>query len=504
MKKTIICLILALALLPFTQAGAQTRPPVNWYEVFVYSYADSDGDGHGDLKGLEGKLDYIAGMGYDGLWLMPVMPSPSYHKYDVSDYYGIDPLYGTLTDMRSLVAACHARGIRLIIDLVLNHSSTRHPWFIQATDALRAGNLEEPHIDWYNFTQQPGGSRVKVPGADWYYEEQFAGGGMPDLNLDNMALREEIRAIMAFWLNDVGVDGFRLDAVTSYYSGDDKKNIEFLLFLKDTAEGLKPGSFLVGECWKGLGVIADYYDSGIDSFFLFPASQAEGYIASSMRARKPAATFVKHLERVQAAIPAGLLTPFLSNHDTGRTVGLVQGRQAVERVKFAHGLLSLLGGSTFTYYGEEIGMAGAGADPNKRLGMLWEDGQPVTKAPPGVTGGEYPFPGVKAQQEDPMSLLNYLKALNRLRLELPVLALGELAILEHTDDTCLLARALNGEALYIAVNFSSKEAREVLVPQRLTLLGALDTDDTASAAVSGARGTLVSLPPYGIAFLGME
>ncbi|HUM61436.1 MAG TPA: alpha-amylase family glycosyl hydrolase, partial [Clostridia bacterium] len=277
MRKTVLCLVLALTLLCSVPAAAQPQEAYNWYEVFVYSFKDSDGDGIGDLPGLTQKLDYIRSLGFTALWLMPVMPSPSYHKYDVTDYYGIDPQYGTLEDARALVAACRERGMRLIIDLPLNHSSTQHPWFLEAAQALRDGRTEHPRVDWYHFTQEPEKNYVRLPGTDWYYEEQFQGGGMPDLNVDNASLRAEIVSILDFWLNDVGVDGFRLDAVTSFYTGDDDSNIAFLRFLKETCEALKPVSFLVGECWAGLPTIARYYESGIDSFFLFPASQAEGY-----------------------------------------------------------------------------------------------------------------------------------------------------------------------------------------------------------------------------------
>lgn len=501
MRKTLLCLLLALVLLPTAPVQANTPTTLNWYEVFVYSYADADGDGIGDLRGLIGKLDFIADLGFDGLWLMPIMPSPSYHKYDVRDYYEIDPQYGTLDDMRGLVAACQARGIRLIIDLVLNHTSTRHPWFIAATDAIKAGRLDEPFIDYYHFSKEPGGKAARVFGTDWYYEEQFQGGGMPDLNLDNPALRADIRDIIAFWLIDIGVDGFRLDAVTSYYTGQDERNIAFLRFLKETAEEIKPGSFLVGEAWTNLTTIAHYYDSGIDSFFLFPAAQAEGYVAASLRARSPAATFAKYLLRVQEAIPSGLLTPFLSNHDTGRTVGLVQGRQASERVKFAHGLLSLIGGASFTYYGEEIGMVGSGADPNKRLGMLWAMDEPTTRPPPGVTSTEYPYPGVAEQLADPLSILNYIKQLNHLRLTWPEVAAGPAQVLQETADTLLLKRMQGEDAVYIAVNFSAKEARELYIPARLRLLNSLLVGEEEASLVAGGTGTLLTLPPYSILIL---
>ena len=283
--KKLICLALILVLfIGIFSASAEEKVDTrfNWYEVFVYSFSDSDGDGIGDLRGLIGKLGYIHDMGFHGIWLMPVMPSPSYHKYDISDYLAVDERYGTLDDIKALTAACHELGIRLIIDLPVNHTSTRHPWFLAAVEALKAGRTDDPAINYYNFSRDAGQNHVQVIGTDWYYEEQFAGGHMPDLNLDSEAVREEIRRIMAFWLLDCGVDGFRLDAVTSFYTGNDAKNIEFLRFLNTEAEALKPDSFLVGECWKGLGQIAEYYQSGIDSFFLFPASQDRSSASSAV------------------------------------------------------------------------------------------------------------------------------------------------------------------------------------------------------------------------------
>lgn len=500
MKKSIcIMVLIAILMASFIPAMAEDVA-FNWYEVFVYSYSDSDGDGIGDLPGLASKIGYIKDMGFDGLWLMPVMPSPSYHKYDVTDYRSIDPQYGTLEDMRALVSACHDLGIRIIIDLPLNHSSTEHPWFNAAAESLREGRPGDLYVDYYVFSREQGSKFVPLSGTDWYYEEQFSGGSMPDLNLDSKALREEIRDILGFWLNGIGVDGFRLDAVTSFYAGDDDKNIAFLRFLNDAAKALKPGCFIVGECWKVLDTIARYYDSGIDSFFLFPASQAEGYVAASMRARKPAETYVKYLNRVREAIPQGILTPFLSNHDTGRTVGLVQGRQAPERVKFAHALIALMGGYTFTYYGEEIGMAGSGADPNKRLGMLWAE-EVMTDPPPGVTAAEYPFPSVDIQAADPDSLLSYIKKLNHQKLVMPAIALGDTAIGPVTADTLVLTRTFEDESLYIAINFSAKEAREIILEGQFDLIDTLDTGAVTSDAAARGQDTLITLQPLGIAYL---
>ena len=498
MKKR-LSIFLILCLLSALPGFAESAVAPNWYEVFVRSWRDSDGDGLGDLNGLREKLDYIEDMGWRGLWLMPVMPSPSYHKYDVTDYKAVDPEYGTLADMRALVAACHERDIEVIVDMPVNHTSTRHPWFIAAAEGL-ISDVGSPYTDYYNFNRTGGSGYASLGETGWFYEEQFTGGGMPDLNLDNPNVREEIRAIFDFWLNDVGVDGFRLDAVTSYYTGDAGANIAFLAWMKDTCEALKPGAYLVGECWANLNTIADYYASGVDSFFLFPAAQAEGFIAASLRARSnPAEKFAKQYEKVLDAIPDGRLAPFLCNHDTGRTVGLVQGRSNPEIAKFAEGVLGMLGGSVFTYYGEEIGMVGSGDDPNKRLAMYWSDGE-MAAQPPGTTSVEYAYPSVAAQQADPGSLLNYVKAVNRARLENPAIADGENAFLLAEGSLCLMRRVVGDEACLIAVNFSSKAAGSVDM-EACAIAADLEVGEGAATLEALDSGCRLTLPPYGIAVL---
>ena len=483
--KRLLCLCISVVLLAAMSASAETVS--NWYEVFVRSYQDSDGDGLGDLNGLRARLDYIEDMGWRGLWLMPVTPSPSYHKYDVTDYCAVDPEYGALDDLRALLEDCHARGIAVILDLPVNHTSTLHPWFQSACDALLAGETS-PYVDFYHFQSQSAGGYVPLGDSGWYYEEQFAGGGMPDLNLDNEQVREALSEVFRFWLCDVGADGFRLDAVTSYYTGDTARNVAFLSWVKETCEALKPGSFLVCECWANLNTIAEYYASGIDSFFLFPASQAEGFVVKSLMARNGGATkFANAYQNVLDAIPDGFLTPFLSNHDTGRTVGLVQGRANPDAVKFAHGLLGTMQGGVFTYYGEEIGMIGSGDDPNKRLAMYWSDGD-MTDQPPGVTHLEYAYPSVEAQQANPGSLLNYVKAVNAMRLENPVISSGTNETL-LAEGSLLLMRRFHGEtSRLIAVNFGKSEA-EIALESPCVIVCDLETGEDA-ASLDGAALTL--------------
>ena len=500
--KRMFAILMALICL-FSCAQAQEHPPsCSWYEVFVRSYQDSDGDGVGDLPGLLSRLDYISGMGYDGLWLMPIMPSPSYHKYDVTDYCQIDPQYGTLADFRALAEACHERGIRLIVDLPVNHSSVQHPWFVQACDALRAGDMANLYVDYYCFSQQGGQKMAPVAGTDWYYEEQFTGGGMPDLNLDSDAVRGEIAAIMDFWLNECGADGFRLDAVTSYYAADTEENVRFLRWLNDTAKSLKPGCYLVGEAWTGLSTIAEYYQSGLDGFFLFPASQAEGYIARTIRARsKPARQFAGFMQQVQEALDGKMLAPFLGNHDTGRAVGSLQARSVPERTKFATALVNLMGGAAFTYYGDEIGMVGSGDDPNKRLAMYWNDGD-MTQQPPGVTKVEYAFPCADEQLKDDHSLLRYAQAVNLLKKQVPSIAWGHNEFVLLEDDVCVMKRTWNGEESWIAVNFSAKKTHTCEVQaDGLKLAGQLDAFEEKAAAEISVNGALLTLPSYAVVVL---
>lgn len=468
----------------------------NWYEIFVRSFQDSNGDGIGDLNGVISRLDYLQDMGYNGIWLMPVMPSPSYHKYDVTDYMSIDPEYGTLADMQRLVNDVHTRGMNVIIDLVLNHTSLDHPWFAEAMGSFYS---EKPGIyrNYYEFTQTASSKTIPIGETGWYYEEQFSGGGMPDLNLADGDVRQQIRIIMDFWLNVIGVDGFRLDAVTSYFAGDHARNVSFLSWMKNECNDLKPGCYLVGECWEGIGTIADYYASGVDSFFLFPASQAEGFIVSSLRGRSGRAEkFASRYGNVLEQIPDGILAPFLSNHDTGRTIGSVQGRQNLPVAKFAEGVMNMMQGNVFTYYGEEIGMVGSGADPNKRLAMYWSDGD-MTEQPPGVTAIEYAYPSVEVQMDDPDSLLNYCRLVNHARTDHPMIANGQNEFLLAEGDILLMRRTLNDESCLIAMNFSPKSAGECRIPADSMISADIETGADKAEIVDG----MLVLPPYSIVIL---
>ena len=500
MKKILSLLLAVVELLSalFGCAAAPKEPEIvpvddkyrNYYEIFVYSYADSNGDGIGDFKGLEGKLEYIRDMGFNGIWLMPIMPSPSYHKYDVTDYYDVDPQYGTLEDFRSMLAKAHELGIHIIIDLVVNHSSSQHPWFLDA-----ATGPDAQYRDYYVWSDEPQDGYSPAGGA--YYESRFVD-SMPDLNLDNEDLRRELKEIMSFWLLDVGVDGFRLDAVTSFYTANVAKNTEFLDWIGRTAHELKPDSYLVGEAWTDFLEIGEYSTSAVDSFFMFPASQQNGYLNKILLsgAATPGETYGKLTAKIEEILADHSITAaFLGNHDTTRPANFL-GREDVEKMKMAAGIMAMLPGNPFVYYGEEIGMIGTGDDPNKRIGMLWTPDGPETRDPPGTTESGYVNPSVEEQLKDENSLLNYYKTVMWLRHKYPQIARGTSEILPCDNvDLCLIRRTWEDKTVIIAVNPSLRDHSVEVEGQLLEALNA------KGLQISLKDGVL-TLPAYSIALLG--
>ncbi|MBQ1355823.1 MAG: hypothetical protein IIY72_05040 [Solobacterium sp.] len=485
------------------------------YEVFVGSFYDADGDGTGDLNGVTQKLDYIHDLGFRGIWLMPIAPSPTYHKYDVADYTDIDPAYGTREDFRTLAAACRERRMQVIVDLVLNHTSVQHPWFQTAAAYLH--DLPEgaepdpqacPYVDYYRFTRQAQGGYAQLADSGWYYEARFWE-GMPDLNLDSDAVRREIREIMRYWLNE-GADGFRLDAVTSYYTGNADKNIEFLSFVNQTAKELDPDCYIVCEGWDSQKVYARYYASGVDSMFDFAFADASGIIAGTLLGQYTARDFGNMLEKewqlYESYGPQAVNAPFYTNHDMGRSAGYYATDEG-DRTKLAQAMNLLAGGKVFLYYGEEIGMKGAGRDENKRAPMYWSDDPQaagMTQAPPGMDNVQMKFPSLAEQEKDPYSILNYIREVMRIRNALPVITSGRTWVHQDltTDDVCVLIREDGVHAPALVVYNISPETQTIHTgsTEFHHLKGVL----TVSAEPVGFRDDTLTLPPWGTAVLTGE
>ena len=440
-----------------------------YYEVFVYSFCDSDGDGIGDLQGLISKLDYIndgddstdTDLGCNGIWLMPVNPSPTYHKYDVADYYGIDEEYGTLDDFEELLEECDKRGIKVIMDLVLNHSSSQNPWFQEAYSYLQGlgdGNpsVEEcPYFDYYHFTKEQGGGYYAVEGTDWYYEAQFWS-EMPDLNLDCEALREEISQITGYWL-DMGVGGFRLDAVKEYYSGAPQTNIEFLSWLNDTVKAQKEDAYLVGETWLPMTEYAPYYESGIDSVFNFAFADKDGIISKVLNG-SPASKYgetVASLQEVFGAYNENYIdAPFYTNHDLGRSAGYYAGDDSANQTKLAAAMNLFMSGSAFVYYGEELGMKGAGKDENKRAPMYWSmdaGAEGMCVGPADMDDVKMKFESLEEQQADAGSVYQFYKKVIKVRNQNPEIGRGVTEYLKDasTDTVCVLRKSYEGSEVIL-------------------------------------------------------
>ena len=501
------------ALAQIAQLG--TSPDDNyrtWYEIFVYSFCDSDGDGIGDLQGVISKLDYLQELGINGIWFMPIHPSTSYHKYNVSDYYAIDPDYGTLEDFDTLLAECEKRDIHVILDLVVNHTGSEHPWFREATAYLQdlgdgEPNTEEcPYFDYYFFTKEQKTGYTQVEGTDWYYESQFSP-EMPDLNLGSGLVRQEIDAIMRFWM-DRGVAGFRLDAAKEFYSGDTKKNVEVLSWIQETAVSIREDAYLVAEVWDSFSTVTDYYESGITSIFDYPFGDAGGKISTILRNAGNAAqvsTYATALEKANAAYsgsnPDYIDAPFLSNHDVGRIAGFCGRDEA--KTKLAGAMNLFMSGSTFIYYGEEIGMVGSGNDPSKRAPMYWNAARDsgTTNPPPECElPEEYPFGSLEEQADDDASIYNYYRQAIAIRQAIPAISHGGTTAETALNTGCVSAqrKTWEGESCILLMNIDTESAAVDLTAYADWTMAASLSANGESITLEGAS---LTLPAYGVAVL---
>lgn len=490
-----------------------------YYEIFVYSFCDSDGDGVGDLNGVRSKLDYIQDMGFTGIWLMPIMESPTYHKYDSTDYMSVDDEYGTLDDFKALVEECHERNIKVIIDLAMNHSSSEHPWFKEAYAYIQSlGENEEPdaevcpYVDYYNFTKNFESGYTEVSGTDWYYESQFWS-GMPDLNWDSQAVRGEFQEIAKFWM-DMGVDGFRLDAVKYFYFGDDEGCKEVLTWFNDYVTSLDPDSYIVCENWSDQTAYAKYYESGVDSLFDFKFADKSGVIAQVVKGSSAASSYGKALvaeEELYASYSADYINaPFYTNHDLARSAGYYPGDNSEAQVKIAQAMNLLMSGNTFLYYGEELGMKGSGKDENKRAPMYWSmdaDAEGMCDGPADMENFDMKFESYEEQSKDASSIYQYVKNVILLRNQQEVIRKGSTTCLEDlsNDDICVIKKTYEGEELLLIFNISENENTVDLsgvdvngnAAQSAEIAGELLTGDT-EVNISDAT---VTMPAYSILVL---
>lgn len=443
------------------------------YEIFVRSFCDSNGDGIGDLKGIISKLDYLQDLGVGAIWLTPVHPSPSYHKYDVRDYYDIDPEFGSLTDFRLLVQTAHEKGIAVYLDLIVNHTSTEHPWFQKASHSKQ--NF------WRNFYWWKSPEEIDLLGIakrkttddsqevyPWHENgsdsEKYYGmfyKGMPDLNYNSADLRKAIAKIIGFWLNDIGVDGFRLDAARHIYPDWEKsKNLPFWNFFNETVRNINANAFTVGEVWAESDEVAPYFQY-LNASFNFDLSLALQRILIAEKDEDLIDQLIANHALFSTYNPDFIDAIMLTNHDQERIGSVVLNNEL--KKKLAASIILTLPGQSYIYYGEEIGMLGRKPDHDIREPFLWSD-DPDAKDQTRWAKAKYSVPPdvipLSAQTEDVSSLYNHYKTLIALKKTNPVLANitgSNLARYSFQDDELLsYIRTGENEELLIVHNLSAK------------------------------------------------
>ena len=455
------------------KAVASTDNYRNVYQIFVNSFCDSNNDGIGDINGIISQLDYINDgdpnggddLGADGIWLSPMMPSKSYHKYNVRDYFEIDPDFGTLEDFDKLIEESHKRGIRVIIDLVLNHSGDDHEFFVKACDELREGK-EDGYARYYNVSKTSNDTYNRpISGSDYYYEGPFST-DMPDWNLSYDGTREYFEKVTKFWL-EKGVDGFRLDAV-KYFDDKNTDADEFLNWFYTMAQKYNPDVYMVGEDWDDAGNIYDMYESGIDSLFNFKFANSGGefLVGSHNNVQDTMTKLQKYDNNIKKRNEKAINANFLTNHDMVRLANMLD----EEDYKMAANLYMLAPGNSFTYYGEEIGIEAPNTtnDASYRTAMIWDNENLPDIYVPGVAGVEKnELGGVEQQLKDEHSILSAYRKLIKIRQQNPEIARGNISEVVNWGDTNCAGIIIehDGSSVMVIHNVSD-EAKEADVSEK--------------------------------------
>ncbi len=476
-----------------------------FYEIFVGAFSDSDGDGIGDIRGIINRFDYIndgdpasgKSLGAEGIWLTPIFTSPSYHKYDVADYYSIDEQFGTIADLQELITLCHERDVKIILDLPINHTSDKNAWFTEFAAARRNGDTENGYYDFYSVSDSVSSDgRVfsHISGTSEYYECNFSG-DMPELNFDNAAVIQAVTDVAEYYLG-MGVDGFRFDAAKYIFLGEEERNVEFWNSYIGALKETKSDIFTVAEVWAHDSITLPYFTA--TSCFNFSMSQLSGQVAAAAKGgdvNSYTAYIQQYLSDIMAQNSSAMMMPFIANHDMDRAAGFLS--VASGEAKMAANLYLLLPGAPFIYYGEEIGMKGsrgsANTDANRRLAMLWGDGDTVSD-PEGTTyTADKQLNGtVSDQLLDPNSLYNHYKKLLMIRKAYPEIALGDYQALQFNDTKLGGAvSTYNGSSVAVihnttaeAITVDLKAATETPLTEIRAYIGA------GSASLNGTSLTL--------------
>ncbi len=443
-----------------------------FYNIFPKSFADSNGDNRGDINGITESLDYLKDLGIKGIWLNPIHPSPSYHRYDVSDYYAVDPELGTIDDFAKLLEEAHKREMVVIMDMVVNHSSSTHPWFQKAL------NGEEPYASYYRIVKEEDFTKEKYPNrTGWYHNSDrklwyYAGfwSEMPEFNADNIGFRQEMRKVLKYWL-DLGVDGFRYDAALHLYDLQEaelktptlKRNQQFWLEMKDFVKTVNPKAYLVAEVWSD-SKTTQAYASGFDALFNFDLATTILNNVNNYQAAGILTAVMAQQMAMKERNPNYLDAIFLSNHDQPRVMSVFGNDR--NKMNLASSIYLTLPGNPYIYYGEELGYLGNKPDEQIREPFLWGDGFKVS------TPLWEPFKfntntaTLTQQQQDSDSLYHHYRTLVRLRNEVPALQKGQLALTELSSSSLLAyERSYQDSKVLILHNFSNQKNSTTYEPK---------------------------------------
>lgn len=453
-----------------------------YYEIFVRAFADSNGDGIGDFNGITSKLDYLADLGVTGIWLMPINKTNSYHGYDVMDYYSLNDLYGTEEDFKNLLDEAHKRGIKVIMDLVINHTSFMNQWFLQATSGF-----DNKYVDYYRIVSKdntasyseadtsPWGSPVwrGLETSKYAYYGIFTD-GMPDLNYNNPEVREEIKKVAKKWL-DMGVDGYRLDAAMHIYGDNEFKqqedqlshNIQWWNEFARACEEVNPDVYLVGEAWQDAEVLPEYAQPFDTKFnFAFVEAMMAGIKNESamVEDKQNLSQYLQVILDQYAECDTKYLDGiFASNHDQTRVMSDLDNE---DKAKLAVNIYMTLSGNPYIYYGEEIGMRGVGEDPLKRTAFKWnKDGSAPTadwiKAYSGKADTmNTKTPSLEEQMQDKNSMYQYYKDIIALRKSSEALMNGSYKAYDFKDSQIMAyERVSDKQQVLVIHNFSSAKKK---------------------------------------------
>ena len=483
------------------------------YQIYPRSFLDTNENGIGDLNGITNKLDYLEDLGIDALWLSPIYPSADAdYGYDVSDYCDIDPRFGTLADFDHLVSEAHKRKINIILDLVLNHTSDQHKWFIESRKSV-----DNPYHDWYLWCDpNPNGGKPNnwqsvFGGSGWeydanlnrYYYHMFYK-EQPDLNWRNPDVRKAMLDVYRFWL-DRGVDGFRMDVFNMYFKHPDlpdnpskllgRRAFERQIHINDMSQPeMIP---LLQEVRELLDTYGKTYMVG--ETFLSSPQQAAAYIGSNklhaafdfglVNSHFSANSFKKAIRNWYKALDGAWPNNFLNNHDSRRTATRYRADENDAKLKVAATMLLTIKGTPFLYYGEEIGMRDITLKRSEILDRIGKRYWPFNKGRDGCRSPmqwdstnnagfstftpwlpvhpNYHVRNVINQNSHSASLLNFYKQLLKLRKAYSSLYKGNMNLLDpQNDDVLSFTRATHDEEVLVCLNFSSKPQR-ILLPDEL-------------------------------------